>query len=386
MTQQHVVNSQHLQQQNSVDALPTTTATTSVGNHGDMASHAFQGHHGLPQQQTPQSSQIASSATPNNGQLSQMVPGQGFPGSGVISQAQQQPPPPPSSPFPGATQTLAGQPHHLQQQQHSTACGPSVPPLNGHVTNMNAAQHHQLPPHQQATGGAMVRTFMQPGSHQGFGGFGMGSHNHLSMHSMHLGPHQHPLPSQSNLINAQQQGTNGPQQALPNVPGTVCVPAMASAHSQPQTQQQHQHQQAPHPPQLQTIQIRFYGHEQRMVIPREVCLIGCVFYIAPSYSTENEATSRLVNGWRRRIERYGGRVVDQYVPGPGNNVTHVVTENMNGSVVKLALSENRRCVSVFWLDDTLGNERLLPPWRFYHLPFACGPAPCKNMVSARFYR
>lgn len=115
-------------------------------------------------------------------------------------------------------------------------------------------------------------------------------------------------------------------------------------------------------------------------------MIGCVFYIAPSYSTENEATSRLVNGWRRRIERYGGRVVDQYVPGPGNNVTHVVTENMNGSVVKLALSENRRCVSVFWLDDTLGNERLLPPWRFYHLPFACGPAPCKNMVSARFYR
>ena len=129
------------------------------------------------------------------------------------------------------------------------------------------------------------------------------------------------------------------------------------------------------------IQIRFFGHESRQIIPPEICLIGCVFYIASSY-TENASIASLIPGWTRKIEQYGGKVVDQYESGPDNKVTHIVTENMQGPMQKLALSENKRCVSIFWLDDVLCNRRLLPPWRFYHLPVAYSQTrPCRNHVS-----
>ena len=160
-------------------------------------------------------------------------------------------------------------------------------------------------------------------------------------------------------------------------------------HGHSQQQQQQQQQQILHSQQQQTtnvpmptiIQIRFFGHESRQMIPPEFCLIGCTFYIAPSY-TENSITAKLVPGWRRKIEKYGGKVLEQYVSGPNNNVTHIVTEHMEGSLQKIALQDNKRCVSIFWLEDVLCNKRLLPPWRFYHLPVAYHEdKPCNNHVS-----
>ena len=363
-----------------------------------MASHAaLQGHHHvLPQsagQQTPQSSQMAAHSAANNGGQPQLVPVHVFSAAHPHHQQQQHPhqqsalPPSAMQPFPGATQTMGG---HLQQQHHQHPG--AVQPLNGHMVAQH--HHHQLPPHhqqqqqqhQQQSGMVRAAFPLPPGHHhhpgrmvhhqhlQGGGGIG-GPVQHSPLNPLNIVTHSHPLPSQSQMI-VMPQGQQPPQQQQPQ-PGT----------NGPQLQQVQQPAVAAGAAgggvggAASPVHIRFYGHEQRTVIPREVCLIGCVFYIAPSYTSENEATSRLVAGWKRRIEKFGGRVVDQYVPGPGNNVTHVVTENMNGGVQKLALADNRRCVSVFWLDDTLGYERLLPPWRFYHLPFA-GTTPCKNMVSA----
>lgn len=362
-----------------------------------MASHAaLQGHHHvLPQsagQQTPQSSQMAAHSAANNGGQPQLVPVHVFSAAHPHHHQQQHPhqqsalPPSAMQPFPGATQTMGG---HLQQQHHQHPG--AVQPLNGHMVAQH--HHHQLPPHhqqqqqhQQQSGMVRAAFPLPPGHHhhpgrmvhhqhlQGGGGIG-GPVQHSPLNPLNIVTHSHPLPSQSQMI-VMPQGQQPPQQQQPQ-PGTsgtqlqqVQQPAVAAGAAGGGVGGA-----------ASPVHIRFYGHEQRTVIPREVCLIGCVFYIAPSYTSENEATSRLVAGWKRRIEKFGGRVVDQYVPGPGNNVTHVVTENMNGGVQKLALADNRRCVSVFWLDDTLGYERLLPPWRFYHLPFA-GTTPCKNMVSS----
>lgn len=133
-------------------------------------------------------------------------------------------------------------------------------------------------------------------------------------------------------------------------------------------------------PYQRSVQIRFYGQEGGD-IPPDKCFIGCVFYIAPSY-TENSSISSLIPGWRRKIEKFGGRFVEQYISGPNSDITHVVTEHMQGPLPKQALQDNIRCVTIFWLDDVLANQRLLPPWRFYHLPVAYNHnKPCRNHVS-----
>lgn len=130
------------------------------------------------------------------------------------------------------------------------------------------------------------------------------------------------------------------------------------------------------------LQIRFFGHDTKLTIPVEMCFFRCVFFIAPNY-TENPKTASLVEGWKKKIVRHGGEVVEQYTPGHSNEVTHVVTENLTGLLSSQALSDNKRCVTIFWLDDVIRNERLLPPWRFYHLPVAFDPnhKPCISFVS-----
>lgn len=128
------------------------------------------------------------------------------------------------------------------------------------------------------------------------------------------------------------------------------------------------------------VQIRFFGHDSRGQIPSDQCFIGCVFFIGPSY-TENASISHLIPGWKKKIEKFGGRVVDQYISSPNNEITHVVTEHMQCPLPKQALQDNIRCVTIYWLDDVLSNQRLLPPWRFYHLPVAYNfNRPCRNHV------
>ena len=180
--------------------------------------------------------------------------------------------------------------------------------------------------------------------------------SHHTMH--HFGPHAHPPHIATPSAHAQ----------APHLQPSVQSPQPVGSQTPTQSQ----------PPTI--IQIRFFGHESRQMIPPEFCLIGCVFYIAPYY-LESPNTTKIVPGWRRQIEKFGGRVIDNYLAGPNNGVTHVVTENMSTSLAKVALQDGKRCVTIFWLEDVLCNKRLLPPWRFYHLPVAYGDTkPCRNHV------
>lgn len=129
------------------------------------------------------------------------------------------------------------------------------------------------------------------------------------------------------------------------------------------------------PPPVQQ-QIRFYGHELKpsISISSECCLIGCVFYISPTYS-KNQNTENLISGWKRSIIKFGAKIVDNLQ----SEITHIVTEYID---LKSKPDIEKRYVSIFWLNEVLEKGQLLPPWRFYHLPLTFNPqsAPCKHHV------
>lgn len=280
--------------------------------------------------------------------------------------------PPPPTPQPVPSQLVG--PNMVPFSSSYQAGQPSPqPPLVPHSLSMTGQPLTHISPHPQ------VAVPLRPGTLPLVAaGSGTGPPPHHPMHHF-VPPPPHPphghVPPQTHL-------------AALTTPGAPAQSPHAHLHPQATVQTpQPPGPQVTTPSQSQTptiIQIRFFGHESRQMIPPEFCLIGCVFYIAPYY-LESANTARLVPGWRRQIEKYGGRVVEHYQSGASNSnlVTHVVTENMSSPMAKQALQEGRRCVSIFWLEDVLCNKRLLPPWRFYHLPVAYGDTkPCRNHVCS----
>ncbi|OTF80252.1 hypothetical protein BLA29_009435 [Euroglyphus maynei] len=234
-------------------------------------------------------------------------------------------------------------------QHQSNVTGPS----SGHHHAI-MQPHHSHSPHPLG----QVRQTFGPNVNQQ-------QHPHYISHPPHM--QQHPPPPHANRTmvpfhhHYQQQGN------------------MRQIHLPPSLQQQH----------LQSLTTRFYGHETLpgSHIGAKSCLIGCTFYISSVYA-ENRFTKNLIGGWKRRIEKFGGKVVADL---SSNNVTHVITEHLNLPMrssqchyQKMLPQQNpeHRYVSIFWLNDVLESERLLPPWRFYHLPVAFNPQtmPCKHHV------
>lgn len=115
-----------------------------------------------------------------------------------------------------------------------------------------------------------------------------------------------------------------------------------------------------------TMQVRFYGHDQsKHVVPPELPFLGCTFYFCPYYRGDHRRTDL----WRSDIEHHGGSVVDLYDPyDESSAVTHVVTPDLSGTLPKMAIKNGVRVVQIYWIFDVMKNKRLLPPFRFYHLP------------------
>lgn len=83
--------------------------------------------------------------------------------------------------------------------------------------------------------------------------------------------------------------------------------------------------------------------------------------------------------WKKAIEKYGGKVVEDYA-GNIKTITHFLTDNMQSLLANTALKDGKRCVSVWWIEDVLQRQHLIPPWRFYHLPMM-NCLSLKNQVS-----
>ncbi|XP_034827605.1 PAX-interacting protein 1 isoform X2 [Maniola hyperantus] len=106
---------------------------------------------------------------------------------------------------------------------------------------------------------------------------------------------------------------------------------------------------------------QFYGHNPNLKLPPDLFLLGCVFHIVEyQQSVGAERMSR----WTEAIVRRGGEVEAGYCA----RVTHVLCETQRHGVVMQALRDAKRCITAYWVSDTLERRCVSPPWHALHLP------------------
>lgn len=121
---------------------------------------------------------------------------------------------------------------------------------------------------------------------------------------------------------------------------------------------------------------QYWGHEPSDNVPSDMCLLGCIFYINDYPKTLGMEQMAI---WKKVIEQHGGQVDPSY----SNRVTHVICAKQSSDVFNLALRDQRRMVTPFWLNDVLMKKKMQPPWQALHLPLLYsedGKRPCSNQI------
>lgn len=105
---------------------------------------------------------------------------------------------------------------------------------------------------------------------------------------------------------------------------------------------------------------QFYGHNPNLKLPPELFLLGCIFYIVEY----DETHEKVLPQWKQLIQRYGGEIENLYCP----RVTHVLCRTQRHGVVMQAIRDSKRCVTAYWLNDTMVKKHVAPPTQALHLP------------------
>ncbi|XP_037036633.1 PAX-interacting protein 1 isoform X2 [Bradysia coprophila] len=115
---------------------------------------------------------------------------------------------------------------------------------------------------------------------------------------------------------------------------------------------------SPGRPPLQRPQ--FYGHNPNLKLPPALFLLGCTFFIVEY----DEICEEMLPEWKELIQRHGGEIEQMYCP----RVTHVLCRTQRHGVVMQAIRDSKRCVTAYWLNDTVMKKQVVPPWQALHLP------------------
>lgn len=105
---------------------------------------------------------------------------------------------------------------------------------------------------------------------------------------------------------------------------------------------------------------QFYGHNPNLKLPPKLFLLGCIFYIVEYDETYEKSLPK----WKQLIQKHGGEIENVYCP----RVTHVLCRTQRHGVVMQAMRDSKRCVTVFWLNDTMIRKQVQPPSQALHLP------------------
>lgn len=252
-----------------------------------------------------------------------MAIGVGQPGVNIMQQQQhpQQSPHHHPNAGPGHSQQQPQQQQHPQQHPH----------LNAHHPHHHSP-HHPAGPHPQQ--------LQQQQQHP---------HAHQQHH-----PHQHPIHQQQQTI----IGPGGQPIVVPHSPSPGGPPHKLLINQSPGAPSGGSPFSPSGRPQLPRPQ--FYGHNPNLKLPAELFLLGCTFYIV-EYDDQYE---RELPDWSQLIRRHGGEIEPNYCP----RVTHVLCRTQRHGVVMQAIRDAKRCVTAYWLNDTVLKRCVQPPWQALHLP------------------
>lgn len=127
---------------------------------------------------------------------------------------------------------------------------------------------------------------------------------------------------------------------------------------------------------------RYFGHESKVQLPVDLCLLGCVFYLIEHETGPLKINDQMLQTLLKNVIKMGGQFQRAYGPA----VTHILCETQQNALVQKAMQEGKRCVTVFWLNEVLEERKMRPPFRLWHLPriFPSSQAPCADKVGFFF--
>ena len=100
-------------------------------------------------------------------------------------------------------------------------------------------------------------------------------------------------------------------------------------------------------------------------VPPDLCLLGCIFFIC-DYQDDSEQ-KQYCDDWKKVIRQFGGEVEDSYHPAV-TRITHVLCKSQDSAICQQALRDQKRVVTVFWLNDIVVKKVVIPPWKAIHFP------------------
>lgn len=261
-------------------------------------------------------------------------------------------------------------PQNLQQHPQSQV-HPQHPQSQGHPQHLQGQGHPQHPQgHHQHPQGLSQGLPQPPQAHHHPQGplHPPGPRGHTGIPPAHSLPSSHPQQQQqqqqqaklrniTNNIDLHKQQTKQTQQQKAGLPGQLSRPPPPGYFQQQSWPQ-------------------YWGHDPSDNVPSDMCLLGCIFYVNDYPKTLGMEQMAI---WKKVIEQHGGQVDPSY----SNRVTHVICANQKSDVFNLALRDQRRIVTPFWLNDVLVKRKMLPPWQALHLPLLYseeGQRPCSNQI------
>ena len=102
-----------------------------------------------------------------------------------------------------------------------------------------------------------------------------------------------------------------------------------------------------------------------LLVPPDLCLLGCIFFIC-EYQDDTEQ-KQYCDDWKKVIRQFGGEVEEAYHPAV-TRITHVLCKTQDSAISMQALRDQKRLVTVFWLNDIVVKKVVLPPWKAIHFP------------------
>lgn len=119
----------------------------------------------------------------------------------------------------------------------------------------------------------------------------------------------------------------------------------------------------------------YFGHDPKENVPKDLPFIGCRFKLI-DYDCVN---SKKKEKWCEAITLAGGSFDENL-----KNLTHLICEDRTSPTFNDAIKLGVRCVTIYWINDVLGENKMSYPWKALHfpLPFSSSNRPLLNEVIA----
>lgn len=103
----------------------------------------------------------------------------------------------------------------------------------------------------------------------------------------------------------------------------------------------------------------YFGHDSKETVPKDLPLSGCLFQIVEYEEIKREMRQK----WLDAIKAAGGAFSEKL-----DEVTHLICETRLSSKYRESIDLGIRCVTIYWINDVLAQNRLTYPWKALHLP------------------